>query len=135
MFAVPCALIAKGTIPEMPQHVAMQLYKIAQEAISNAVKHGKASHVAITLARHDDLLALTIKNDGKPFAQPAEPTKRMGLRIMNYRANLVGASLAIEANRSGTTVTCTLPVKSNRRANSPSFVDEDLDEAEPVAFR
>jgi signal transduction histidine kinase len=117
MFEIPCALSTKGVIPDLPLHATMQLYKIAQEAISNAVKHGKATQVSIALIRSSDALALIIKNDGKPFAQPAHPTKRMGLRIMNYRAGLIGASLEIEANKVGTTVTCAFPLKISARGS------------------
>jgi signal transduction histidine kinase len=129
MFEIPCALSAKGTIPALPHHTTMQLYKIAQEAISNAVKHGKATQVSIALIRGGDTLTLSIKNDGTPFAQPAHPTKRMGLRIMNYRASLIGASLEIEANKVGTTVTCAVPVKIPRsqRASTRSGESEEIE--------
>jgi signal transduction histidine kinase len=133
MFALPCTLSTKGFIPEMAQDATVQLYKIAQEAISNAVKHGKATQVSIVLARNGGTLALTIKNDGKPFAQPSQPTKRMGLRIMNYRANLIGASLSIEANKSGTTVICSLPIKNSSHGPHRSTQHEgDLEEVETV---
>src|SRR5882724_1675351 len=129
MFEIPCALSAKGNIPDLPHHATMQLYKIAQEAISNAVKHGKATQVVIVLIRSGDTLTLAIKNDGTPFAQPAHPTKRMGLRIMNYRASLIGASLEIEANKVGTTVTCAVPVKIPRsqRASTRSGESEEIE--------
>jgi len=102
----------------------MQFYKIAQEAVSNAIKHGKATHVAIQLTRTADKLVLTIKNDGLPFTPPVHTTKRMGLRIMNYRANTIGAALDIEPQpKSGTTVTCALPFqngpKISRRPTQP----------------
>ena len=116
MFDIPCALTVKGSIPELNQYTTMQFYKIAQEAVSNAIKQGKATQVAITLNRQADKLVLTIKNDGVPFNPPAQPTKRMGLRIMNYRANTIGATLEIEPHpKSGTTVTCALSVKNGSR--------------------
>ena len=98
----------------------MQLYKIAQESVSNAIKHGKATCVAIGLARNGERLVMTVKNDGVPFTTGAQAKNRMGLRIMNFRANTIGASLEIEPdNNSGTIVTCELPVKNGSRAARP----------------
>ena len=141
MFEISCALTVKGNIPELSQYVTMQFYKIAQEAVSNAIKHGKATHVTISLIRNSDQLALVIKNDGLPFSPPAQPNKRMGLRIMNYRANTIGASLQILPNqKNGTVLTCVLPVKSlPRLSRRPSSSDKNPGEtaapdlqAEPV---
>jgi signal transduction histidine kinase len=116
MFSIPCDFAAKGTVPALPDHTTLQLYKIAQEAVSNAIKHGKATEVSLGLARSAARLTLTIKNDGLPFSPPPVPTKRMGLRIMNYRANTIGASLEIKPlNRSGTLVTCGLSLKGGVR--------------------
>ena len=126
MFDIPCALTVKGAIPELNQYATMQFYKIAQEAVSNAIKHGKATEVAIALTRHADKLQLTIKNDGVPFNPPAHGTRRMGLRIMNYRANTIGASLTIEPDpKSGTTVTCVLPLKNGPKPNPRTQTETD----------
>ncbi|HYG24667.1 MAG TPA: response regulator [Verrucomicrobiae bacterium] len=117
MFNIPCSLVIKGEIPPLSANTTMQFYKIAQEAISNAVKHGKATRVWISAAQVPDQLVLTIKNDGLPFSLPEGKKNRMGLRIMNYRANTVGATFNIEPNaKNGTICTCTLP----RPAASPA---------------
>ena len=113
MFRIPCKVEVAGTIPELPAHVTTQLYKIAQEAVSNAVKHGKARHVLIALAQQDDKFTLSIKNDGLPFSPPANAKDRMGLRIMNYRANTIGAVLEImPQRRGGTLATCVLRISN-----------------------
>ncbi len=113
MFEISCGFSVKGTLPDLPQHTMLQLYKIAQEAVSNAIKHGKASQVALGLTRQQDQLVLTIKNDGRPFCQPAEAKNRMGLRIMNYRASTINATLEIKPlEKNGTLVTCCLPVRN-----------------------
>jgi len=120
MFDLSCKFNVKGTIPALPEHTTMQLYKIAQESVSNAIKHGKATCVAIGLARNGERLVMTVKNDGLPFTTGAQAKNRMGLRIMNFRANTIGASLEIEPdNNSGTIVTCELPVKNGSRAARP----------------
>jgi signal transduction histidine kinase len=112
LFETDCSFTLKGSPPELPPHTTIQLYKIAQEAVSNAIKHGKASQVTIGVVCQGDNLMLTIKNDGTPFSVPSGKTTRMGLRIMHYRANTIGATLEIKAQgKSGTVVSCTLPVK------------------------
>jgi signal transduction histidine kinase len=118
LFDITCGLTVKGRPPTLPHNATVQFYKIAQEAVSNAIKHGKATQVSIGLGCDDDRLVLTIKNDGVPFAQPSGTSTRMGLRIMRYRANTIGAELEIKAlGRSGTIVSCTLPTK-NRSLNN-----------------
>ena len=115
MFRISCAFTLKGEPPAVPQNTTMQLYKICQEAVSNSIKHGKALRVSICLAVSSDELSLIIKNDGVPFTQPAH-SNRMGLRIMNYRANTIGATLSIlPLKKSGTVVTCSLPLSSAPR--------------------
>ncbi|HTL57477.1 MAG TPA: response regulator [Candidatus Limnocylindrales bacterium] len=140
MFEIHCSFSVKSTLPELPKHTTVQLYKIAQEAVSNAIKHGKATQVSLSIVRHDDQLFLTIKNNGLPFSPPVAAKNRMGLRIMNYRANTIGARLEIQPlEKSGTLVTCALPCKSNLRPNrsfsvregEPS-VDSCHKESEPV---
>lgn len=113
MFDIPCELSLKGAPKELPGHTTLQLYKIAQEAVSNAIKHGKARHVSISLAQENETLVLTIRNDGLPFAQPANSKDRMGLRIMNYRASTIGATLEIKAaEKAGTLVSCALTTRN-----------------------
>jgi signal transduction histidine kinase len=115
MFPISCAFSLKGHVPTLPQNTTIQLYKICQEAVSNSIKHGKASEVSIALAVSNDVLNLTIKNDGTPFSRPP-PGSRMGLRIMNYRASTIGATLDIEPlKKKGTVVTCVLPLVDNGR--------------------
>jgi signal transduction histidine kinase len=125
MFNIPCAFHTKGDTTELPQHSTLQLYKIAQEAISNAIKHGKATQVSIALTTQDEQLMVTIRNDGLPFSPPANAKNRMGLRIMNYRANTIGASLEIKPqDKGGTVVTCALPLKKepSNALHDPSVV-------------
>lgn len=116
MFGISCGFEVRGALPELPQHSMLQLYKIAQEAVSNAIKHGKAAHVAIRVETGDEHLNLIIRNDGVPFNQPAGSKNRMGLRIMHYRASTLGAGLEIKpSEKSGTIVTCSLPLKPSPR--------------------
>jgi signal transduction histidine kinase len=118
MFGIHCAFNVKGNLPELPKHTTVQLYKIAQEAVSNAIKHGKATQVAVSITRQDDQLVIRIRNDGLPFSPPAGAKNRMGLRIMNYRASTIGARLEIKPlDKSGTVVTCSLQISRDASGN------------------
>jgi len=112
LFGIRCNFSSKGPLPRLPHNTTVQLYKIAQEAVSNAIKHGKASEVVIALSAEENRLAMTVKNDGAPFSPPTANSTRMGLRIMRYRANTIGAELEIKAlGKSGTLATCSLAIK------------------------
>ncbi len=116
MFEIPCSFSVRGVVPELPPHTTMQLHKIAQEAVSNAIKHGKATQVTINLVRTNNQLTLTIRNNGLPFSPPLAAKNRMGLRIMNYRASTIDATLEIKPlDKSGTVVSCALAVKGTTR--------------------
>jgi PAS domain S-box-containing protein len=115
LFAISCRFKAEGAIPPLEPTVVGQLYKIAQEALTNAIKHGKAKRVGISLANGSDKVVLSIQNDGLPFPDMKSGSTGMGLRIMNYRASLIGASLEIKGKGvSGTLVTCSLPVEAKK---------------------
>ncbi len=120
-FHIGCVFRALGAVPELSAETHQQLYKITEESINNAIKHGKARRVTVLLVRRESDLLLRIKNDGIPFQPNREPTNRLGLRIMNYRAHLIGADLEITPNRnSGTRVICSLPApKQTTTAISP----------------
>jgi len=115
LFKISCQFEAEGTIPPLEPNSASQLYKIAQEAVTNAIKHAKAKRVGIRLANGASELVLTVQNDGQPFPSLKSHSTGMGLRIMNYRANLIGAALEVKGVGSrGTRVTCTVPLEARK---------------------
>lgn len=86
---------------------AMHLYRIAQESVANAIKHGQARHVFITLEYVKDVLRLRVDDDGKGFFGKPSTVSGMGMRTMAYRARLIGATLEIqERDGPGTCVWC-----------------------------
>lgn len=95
---------------------SMHLYRIAQEAVANAVRHGKARHVVISLKAKKQSLELAIKDDGPGMTAEGRKTgPGMGLRTMSYRAQALGASLEIQSEEGqGTTVTCRAPFVTNK---------------------
>ncbi|MHA3771700.1 sensor histidine kinase [Verrucomicrobiota bacterium sgz303538] len=87
---------------------ALQLYRIAQEAISNAIRHGKATEVLVYLeALEDSRARLVIRDNGHGIRLPLPRNSGLGLRIMQYRAGLLGAHVDIHPVESGgTEVVC-----------------------------
>lgn len=98
---------------ESPE-VAMHLYRIAQEAVANAVRHSGASRVVISLLMEKNHLKLTIHDNGRGMdPKEKEEGQGMGLRTMHYRAHAMGAILAIEeVSGGGTSVCCSLKVNA-----------------------
>lgn len=92
--------------------VAAQLYRIAQEAVRNAMEHGAAHEVLIQLKfGHRDML-LTVHDDGEGFDTKTNG-HGMGLRIMRYRAQCIGGSCEVQTGpRKGTTVCCRVPLEA-----------------------
>ncbi len=89
---------------------ARQLYRIAQEAITNAVKHGKAKNIKVELTSDENTYILSVKNTGKNFPRVLKKKKGMGLRIMEHRAAMLGGDIDIRrADKGGTIVTCKFP--------------------------
>jgi signal transduction histidine kinase len=112
-FKVSCELECNSTFPIQAPNGAIHLYRIAQEAITNAIKHGKAGNIVIHLERKADVLRLEIVDDGVGLPANARSTQGMGLRIMAYRASMVGASFNVERMPTrGTRVTCVLNLTS-----------------------
>lgn len=111
-FRIGCRFRSSGEIPAVDGGAAAHLYRIAQEAITNAVKHGPAGRVDIDLRGSGGTLELIVTDDGKCALDPAQFKPGQGLRIMAYRARSIGASLAIERNPSGhgLRIRCMLPL-------------------------
>lgn len=106
---LPCEVRANGEPRVHSNEVATHLYRIAKEAVANAVQHSGATRIVIRLRQSADRLTLVVEDDGHGL--PRAATTGIGLRVMRYRANSIGAILTI-ANRAthGLTVRCSLPL-------------------------
>jgi len=92
---------------------ALHLYRIAQEAVTNAAQHGSAGKVMIELRFDAGRGLLRIEDNGHGFNPAMHQSKGLGLRIMHYRAQMMAGSLRIESARSrGTVVSCWFPKAS-----------------------
>jgi signal transduction histidine kinase len=99
----------EDTLIHDPEH-SKQLYRIAQEAVNNAVKHAEAKKITIILSKCENTLTLIITDDGNGMALLANNTRGMGLCSMRYRARALGGDLNIDSTpNQGTTVFCKIP--------------------------
>jgi signal transduction histidine kinase len=91
--------------------VALHLYRVTQEAITNAVKHSGARNILISLDCSKTHVCVSIQDDGKGFALKKK-RKGLGLHMMRYRANALGGELMIERRRTGgMDITCKIPIR------------------------
>jgi two-component system, LuxR family, sensor kinase FixL len=103
--------LCAGTLPTLSETTATHLYRIAQEAITNAVKHGKATRIDVKCAIAQGMLELTVADDGSGIPADAMDRDGLGLHIMSYRARAIGGDLSVVARRSGgTLVRCQAPL-------------------------
>lgn len=110
LFKKECRYVGLRHRIGLPRTVDRNLYRIAQEAVSNAVKHSGAKRINVGLEITPDELILHVEDDGCGLPHHQQPGKGMGLAIMKYRAGMINATLTIaSSSRSGTTVTCRLP--------------------------
>lgn len=103
-----------GDVQISPPEDAMHLYRIAQEAVANAVRHSGAKTIKINLERTADKLVMTIADDGMGFPEKFRKTNGMGMRTMRYRAQMIGAKVALSApGTCGATLRCEVPLVSH----------------------
>ena len=107
IFRIKCDLAFSKPFPNVENDAALHLYYIVQEAVLNAAKHGNATQINISLDRKDDRFALNIQDDGSGFETANGNPTGMGIRIMRYRARVIGATLDLKSKPGqGTQVTC-----------------------------
>jgi two-component system CheB/CheR fusion protein len=105
---------------------ANHLYRIAQEAATNALRHGDADRIELILSGSDRHVRLQVRDDGRGFDPEAVHAEGLGLRTMEYRARLMGAELSISSvKEKGTTVTCTLGPDGGVPSDSAPVRDVD----------
>jgi signal transduction histidine kinase len=102
-------LSAPGEIHIRDRGMAMHLFRIAQEALNNAVRHAEARNITVTLRQENGRLLLSVEDDGRGLPTTVESSTGMGLRTMRYRAQLIGATLTVGTRPAGgTSIRCVL---------------------------
>ncbi len=107
LFGVQCFFHCPSVVLVRDLTVGTHLYRIAQEAVTNSIKHGKATRIGIELTTNPEGGVLTVRDNGNGIGETYGSTG-MGLRIMNYRADMIGGAVSIRKECSaGTTLVCT----------------------------
>ena len=110
IFHVACRFDCSPPVMVSDYSTASHLFRLAQEAVSNAIKHGRAKRILIRLKEQRGQMSLSIIDNGSGFPTKFPKAQGMGLRIMQSRAGMIGGALAIERNAGGgASVTVTAP--------------------------
>jgi signal transduction histidine kinase len=116
VFAISCTFTGPETLPVLSREAELDLYRIAQEAIHNAVQHGAATEVEVKVTLDAEALKLIVSDNGTGFATgklEQRHDRGMGLRIMQYRAAGLNARLEMKSETGrGCTVVCIIPRSS-----------------------
>jgi signal transduction histidine kinase len=109
LFSVSCTFLSQQPLAGVDPARAIHFYRIAQEATSNAIKHGKATRITLRLVQQPEAIQLVIEDNGQGLAKVPSATRGTGLHIMDYRARTMGAALEVKPIvTGGVAVTCTL---------------------------
>ncbi len=107
--SVDCHFHLLGQPPMFQNTAATHLYRIAQEAINNATRHGRAERIAISLVADDEATVLQIEDNGIGLKRAQHSSTGMGMNIMRYRAHLAGGDLLVEEpTAGGTSISCVI---------------------------
>jgi signal transduction histidine kinase len=108
-FGIDCVFEGEESLRIHDSAVATQLYRIAQEAVANSIKHAAAQRITIRLAMSSSELSLAISDDGNGFPDKLPRSEGLGLQLMRHGASLAGASFEVRRNgQRGTIVMCKL---------------------------
>ena len=130
-FGVKCEFVCDKSVRIHNCVTATNLYRIAQESLTNAIKHGHASSTSISLKQINQQIELQIRDNGVGFDDqnkklPSSHGAGIGLRIMRYRASVINATFQItRAPEKGTIVTCALPAEPQRRTVQAGFANHE----------
>lgn len=109
-FEVQCDFRFDNPVKVQDTQTAVQLFRVAQEAVSNAVKHSQATRVEIHLARQSGNIVLTVRDNGVGIPDKAAKGTGMGLLTMSHRAQMMGGTVSFSSRpQGGTQVTCSVP--------------------------
>lgn len=112
-YGISCDFTCESPLGAINVSLANHLYRIAQEAVNNAAKHANPTRISIALRINEAGMTLIVENDGQGFPEGWEQRGGMGLRIMRYRAGVIGAQLVFRRDEDHQTrVICTIPKAS-----------------------
>jgi signal transduction histidine kinase len=111
LFGITCRFQSESPLLVTDNAMALHLYRIVQEALNNAIKHGKADRITIAASADERVAKVSVKDNGVGLFSSSSHGKGMGLSIMRYRASIIGATLDVRNHKDGgVSVICMLPV-------------------------
>lgn len=112
-YELDCRLNIDGPLPTLGEQQNTQLLRIVQEATHNAVKHAHADKITIHIMWSSPYIELEVRDNGRGIPKEVNKGNTMGLRIMSYRAGIIGGELSIDSSEeSGTRIHCRVPLSS-----------------------
>ncbi len=103
------SIVISDDLEEMHEETFMNMYRIAHEAVTNAMRHGKATRLALTLKRVEKNCTLDIIHDGN--STPCTPSESHGMKLIQERADIINARIRIETTTEGKTrFECVIPI-------------------------
>ncbi|HPC96630.1 MAG TPA: histidine kinase [Sedimentisphaerales bacterium] len=113
VFRIPCVFSCERAVLVRDASMALHLYRIAQEAVTNAIRHGQTHHIQIELSAPTSRGLLTITSDGRRFEEWPTDHKGIGLQMMRHRAEMINGTLEVQPGPDGgTRVTCAFDTQS-----------------------
>lgn len=111
-FNIDCSAKGNDGEAEIDDIVSLNLYRIAQEAVNNAIRHGSPDAIEIVLTTKNEHTMLSIKDNGIGIPPGFERSVGLGIKSMRYRANMIGGKFEIKRNKErGTQVSCSVGTK------------------------
>lgn len=121
-YRITCRFVCEATPVKVDSEVELHLYYIVQEALLNAVNHGKATSVIVTLTAEGDRMKLTVQDNGAGFSLSNKSRTGMGIRIMRHRAKVIGATLDLQSQvGQGTQITCSFSPASRESVRGNKY--------------
>jgi len=117
LYEIPCFFYCPHSVMVENTNAAVNLYRITQELVNNAARHGNATRIDIHLEMNTDYVRIEVLNDGVAFKDTPESRTGMGLKIIHYRANAIGASVRITPRSDGTQGTIAVCLASHSTCN------------------
>ncbi len=116
LFKVNCTFDCESPPMVDDAAAATHLYRITQEAVNNAIRHGKPKQIVVSLSNQKGRIELTVEDDGSGLPEDWQKDRGMGTRIMAHRAAMMGGTFSIEPNPTGGTfVKCSVPAATTTK--------------------
>lgn len=110
LFRVQCAYVGHTGLSLESASVSEHLFRVAQEAINNALRHGRASCIELDFQLNQEKAVMSVRDDGLGLAQRPQHSSGIGIRIMQHRLNAIGGTFTIEPRQPrGCLVQCRIP--------------------------